>query len=415
MHFKPWYLYAALGVLALTLLIALTAQMRRASAAETRLHEAALSALTETAEALSQLTLSTEKLLISGTPRQAVTHLDEMAAQAGRARIGFSSLPADMEQISPLMAWLGGLQGQIRSLQGTVQAGGMPDAAAEEALRSAHAEMSLLGSELTLARDALIAGTPVPEALGQTQLTAAPTVQELISWRGLPSGEVSGGEALAIARDFVGRDRVTAVSHAPDLTGALPCFGVQVDTIDLSIYAEVTQKGGKVLMMSPETAAFTPLRSEDECVRAAVLFLNDRGFAAMTPVYREVYDGLCVITLVHEQEGVLVWSDRVVAQVRMDTAEVVGLEARGYWQHHTPRRITQPLVTKAEARTSLSPDVTETDARLCLIDAGAGERLAWQFSVQAMDGTYLVFIDATTGRELLLEKLIDTDAGVTAA
>lgn len=415
MQFKPFYLYTALAVLALTLLAALTGQMRRASAAETRLHEMTVSALTETAEAMHQLTLSAEKLLISGTARQALTCLEDMAEQAGRARIGFSSLPGDPGSVAPALEWLGELQGSIRSARSDLNGGAAPSGETLAPLRAAHADMSLLASELALARDALLAGSRLADALEETEVTAVPQAQEMIAWRGLPAGEISAGEALSAARDFVGRDRVTAVSHAPDVGGALPCYGVRVDTVDLTITCEVTEKGGKILLMSPESAGFAPLRSEEECLRAAGDFLSSRGFAAMSPVWREVYDGLCVITFVHEQSGALVWADRVMAQVRMDTAEVVGLEARSYWQHHTPRRITEPLLTKQEARGSLSPDVTEKAARLCLIDAGSGERLCWQFTVESMDGVYLAFIDAVTGRELLLRKLVETGAGLTAA
>ena len=124
-----------------------------------------------------------------------------------------------------------------------------------------------------------------------------------------------------------------------------------------------------------------------------------------------MYDGLCVLTCVYVQNGVLIWPDRVLVQVRMDTAEVVGLEARSYWRNHIPRKLQTPLLTRMEARAALSPGVTVESSRLCLIPHRGQERLCWQFAVTMEDTGYIACIDAMTGQEILLEKVIQLEYG----
>ena len=270
--------------------------------------------------------------------------------------------------------------------------------------------LRLLLAELTLAQEDLLQGVRIAD-LPATDLTAPPTARELVSYKALPSQEVSGGEALRIAKEFVGADRVLSVSPAPDTAGALPAYGVTLQTPDVQLNLEVTRRGGKVLLMAPESAAFSIVRTPEECAAAALSFLKSRGFAEMEATYYQVYDGLCVVTCAYVQRGVLVWSDRVLVQVRMDTAEVVGLEARSYWQNHIPRKLQTPLLTQTEARASLSSDGEVTAYRLCLIPHQNQERLCWQFTIAQEDDSYISFIDAMTGQELLLEKIMQLEYG----
>ena len=95
----------------------------------------------------------------------------------------------------------------------------------------------------------------------------------------------------------------------------------------------------------------------------------------------------------------------------MDTAEVVGLEARSYWQNHIPRRMQSPLLTEAEARSAISSEVTVENAHLCILPYSGQERLCWQFTVSQEEEQYIVFIDAMNGSELLLEKLMQLEQG----
>jgi len=412
---KKWIIAAAVILLLLTLSISLTAQLRRARAAEHTLAETTLAALTAAAEELQSLNLALDKLGVAASRQQAATMLYQTVLSADRARHSIAALPADNQQLAPLLTYLHEVSKQAGSFLATIASGEAVTDGELSHFAAAQSDVTLLHAELDLARQALLSGSPLAEALPPSAVTRAPTAAELVSYRALPSQEVGGGAALQIAKDFVGIERVTAVAPAPDTGGAAPAFGVTIHTNDLQLNLEVTRRGGKVLLMSPETAGFPALRTPAECTQAASTFLASRGFANMECVWQQVYDGMCVLTFVHVQQGVLIWPDRVVAQVRMDTAEVVGLEARSYWKNHIPRRLAAPTLSADDARAFLSPAVEEQSVRLALLSDGLREKLCWQFTITHNDDTYLSFIDATDGREVLLEKVLPVDAGAISA
>ena len=407
---KRTFLIITLGCGALILLLAQNASQRRTAAAELALTEETLAAVAQTASELETLTLSLDKLRVTTSLRQTAALLHQCALSADRVQQALAELPDAQNQRSTILAYLSRLSALTRSCLADLAESAEMAEDSRASLIGMAGGLRLLLAEMALAQQDLLQGTKIA-ALPATDQSAPPSAQELAKYKALPSKEISTGEAMQIAKEFVGLQRVTSVAHAPDTSGALPAYGVTVQTPDVQLNLEVTRRGGKVLLMVPETASFSNLKSVEECTAAALEFLKSRGFAAMETPYYQVYDGLCVLTCVYVQNGVLVWPDRVLVQVRMDTAEVVGLEARSYWQNHIPRRMQSPLLTEAEARSAISSEVTVENARLCILPYSGQERLCWQFTVSQEDEQFIVFIDAMNGSELLLEKLMQLEQG----
>lgn len=411
---KRWILSAAAAILAITLTVTLALQSRRAAAAERILHETTIASLAESAEALQLLTLNMDKLQLSRSAHQQAAYLQEMALASDRARQQLAALPVDQQQLSPALAYLS----DVAALCGDCLTALVDEGNAEEALQGLLArqgDLTLLHAEIDLAHQDMLRGGTISASLPQTAVTTAPSAAELAAYRGLPPTEIGSGMALQAARSFVGEERVTGVAPAPDTHGALPAFGVTVQTSDVQLNLEITRRGGKVLMMSPETAGFSVLVPVQDCIASAGAFLESRGFVTMEPTHYQQYDGLCVITFVHVQEGALVWPDRVCVQVRMDTAEVVGLEARSYWQHHTPRKLPAPQLTAAQAQTALHPSLHVLKSRLCLLPISGREVLCWQFTTEYAGDRYIVFINADNGQEVRLDKVMQLEAGTIPA
>lgn len=409
------FLYTGASVAFLLLLIALNVQIRRTAAAELALTEGTHAAVAEVSADLESLALSLDKLRVTTSPRRMTALLTQVILSTDRAQAGISDLPDPQGQREAVLTYLSLLTQQAqRALSALTEDGSL--ASEERSTLTAMLDgVALLQAEIDLACQSLLEGEALADALPASEVTAPPSAAELTAYRALPSTEVSSGEALQIAKAFIGEDRVLTVNPAPNTSGALPAYGVTVQTADLQLNLEVTRRGGKVLLMSPETAAFPITKTVAECTDAALDFLHSHGFAQMEALYHQVYDGLCVITCAYMQNNVLVWADRVLVQVRMDTAEVVGLEARSYWQNHIPRKLQSPLLTASEAREALSPQADVRTFRLCLLPQSSQERLCWQFSLTVNGEAYVSYIDALTGEELLLEKVIQLESGSTAA
>lgn len=408
---KKIILYVLIFIVFILLLVFLDAQMRRTAAAELALAESTLSAVSDASAELSELTLTMEKLLVSTSAESSARWLTDVSLLSDRVQRCIAELPDAQGQRAAILSFLSDLSRRSSHLLTALAIGQEITNTDRQQLSSALTDLRLLQSEISLAQYGLIAGEKLDAALPKSEMTERPTALELADYRALPSQEVGSGKALQIAKEFVGVERVTSVSPAPDTAGALPAFGVTVQTADVTLNLEVTRRGGKVLMMVPETASFPMEKSVEACRIAALDFLASRGFGSMEAMYYQVYDGLCVMTCVWVEKGVLIWPDRCVVQVRMDTAEVVGIEARSFWKNHIARNLPVPLLTKEEAAAHLSGDVTVTASRLCLLPHEGQERLCWQFTATRGDDVWIIYVDAITGQELLLEKLMQLEMG----
>ena len=388
---------------------------RNAARAEHALNETYLAALGESAELMESLSLNMEKALLSQDASRVATLLSQIGRDASDIRRALAFLPSTEETVSPAMMLADEIAKETAAFLIELIEYGSLSAASRDALSGYLTRCTLLSGKMAIARQEVLSGQRSLSDVPTADATATPaSLTQLPDAKGLPRTETTQGQAMSIARAFIGGERVTGLSQAPDLLGPIAAWGVTAETNDVSLNVYVTQIGGKVLLMVPETASFPELLTVDECRASADDFLLSRGFAAMQSEYHQVYDGLCVLSYVYVQDGIWVYPDRITVQVRMDTGEIVGLEASAYWQNHTPRRIASPTLTAEEARVFLAPEADEQDVRLCLFPETDRETLCWEFRVAHQGETYLVYLNARDGREVALQKLMLLENGVMA-
>ena len=379
-------------------------QYQRITQLESSLDALHQSVLHQAAEEVDALSLSMEKVLLSADPARTAALLSEISQTAGDVQQCLAFLPVENPVMLPALRLASQLSSDATSLLPLVveQGGFSPDQLSQ--LTRQRNLCAQLSSQLSLAEStgdlaAITLEPPLPEE--------APPVQA----KGLPSGDITQEEALDIARSFVGDDRVVSIQAAPGTSGALAAYGVTVQTADVQLNLEITRQGGKVLWMMPETASFPVTQSVETCRTAALAFLELHGFGSMLPVHHQIYDGLCVISCVPLQEDVLLYPDLVKIQLRMDTAQVVGLEAHNYWLNHTRRTLPEPGLTEAAARAHLTDQVNVENVQLCLIPQQGDEVLCYEFAVAHGDDRYLIYIDAASGHEVQLLKTVPLENG----
>lgn len=139
---------------------------------------------------------------------------------------------------------------------------------------------------------------------------------------------IDGAKAIELAKSYVGEQRVKSAVSGAETAGALASYGVVLTLNDGTVLnCEVTKKGGRLLWMVPEHASFPQSLTAEECIRRGQAFLSAHGYGEMEQNHYQIYDGLAVINFVALQDGVLLYPDLVKVQVRMDTGEIVGMEA----------------------------------------------------------------------------------------
>ena len=99
----------------------------------------------------------------------------------------------------------------------------------------------------------------------------------------------------------------------------------------------------------------------------------------------------------------------------MDTGEVVGVECRSYITHHRPRGALTPVVAREEAAKAVSNHLAlQGDGQLCLIPQNDREVLCWEFRGEYRNEAYRVYINALTGQQQEILKMVETPYGISA-
>jgi germination protein YpeB len=160
----------------------------------------------------------------------------------------------------------------------------------------------------------------------------------------------------------------------------------------------------------PGSADITP----DKAVDTAKEFLEKNGYKNMVPTYSMRNDNISVINFAYLDDQVVAYTDLIKVKVALDNGQIVGYEAEGYLKAHHERDIPEPKLTadQARGRISISLDI-EKPVQLTLIPLENKEEvLCYEFRGDFEGDDFLVYINALTGREERILKLLKSENGV---
>lgn len=415
-------------------------QLTRAAALRAALGDVYHSALLDTQTRLSEIEIQLSKLQVSGSAEQSVRMLSSVARGAGEMTANLALVPLSHVAMGDALKFANQLSDYSDTLLIRLAAGEALDASDEATLKTLSQKVGELSTRFTEAMDGAAAqdwmAARERDAFYQEADAGENALGALAGGRqgyptliydgpfsdarhagkplALPEFEVSGDEIAFIAMNAAGGGAQSA-EHTADQGGDVPAAIMTVRTRDNSILVAVTKRGGLPLWMSPESASFEIKLELSECKALAADALQRLGFDALEATYWQIYDGMAVINFAAVQDGVLLYPDLVKAQVRMDTGELVGLEAMGYVMNHAPREALKALITPEDARSRVNARLSITGERLCVIPEQGGESLCYEFTGMYDGETYLVYIDARTGQEKQILRLIDHKTGLLTA
>lgn len=398
----------------------------------------------ETQEHLQAIGVKLGKAPVASDARTQVELLTGISRQADGVVTELSALPLSHVAMSETVKFCNQLSEYSMNKALSVASGATLTAGDMEQLRALESQCTLLLGQFVTARDTMLRES-LRLAGGknvfyeEAQLSARPLEQVADTDNGmdypsmiydgafsdarhygepkaLGNARIDATQAVEIAREYIGPERVKEAVQGTETAGTLASFGVTLTLSDDTVLnAEVTKQGGKLLWIVPEHAEFAASATLEECMEAAKQFLLSRGYGEMEANHYQVYDGLAVINFVAVQEGVLLYPDLVKVQVRMDTGEVVGLEANNYLMNHEQRSELLPALSKDQALARVSDRIGASDARLCVIPYRDTERLCYEIPGAYDNHEYRVYIDAVTGEEVEILMIVNTTDGVMSA
>ncbi len=167
-----------------------------------------------------------------------------------------------------------------------------------------------------------------------------------------------------------------------------------------SAYAEITERGGKILSYNSNESPAKSSFSYKECLSAAQRYLQKAGYENMKCDYYESANHFYIMNF-HAMEGdVNCYTDLIKLKVNAESGKVCGFDALAYLTHHQNRRFDFKL-TAAQAQKSVSPYLQIASTKKALIPSQSEkEVLCYEFRCTSDEGNeLLVFIDAATGKQ----------------
>ncbi len=186
----------------------------------------------------------------------------------------------------------------------------------------------------------------------------------------------------------------------------------RADTDLGEVNIEISKLGGSIVTMNVSREVSNPVYDEQQCVQAAAAYLETMGYHNMSAVWVSNYNSIMYINFAYVQNNVVIYPDLIKVKVASDDKKIVGVEALSYAYNHTARTLESPAISESAARAAVSPAISIEYVRLAVIPVGGGkEKLTYEIYGVTNDDKYFVYIDAKTGKETNILRVIDSDKG----
>jgi len=229
--------------------------------------------------------------------------------------------------------------------------------------------------------------------------------------KGLSTTEINSEEAMNKVKTWF-------PDYEVKMTGKTT--GGNFDTYDFTLtknqaefYAQVSVRDGILLQLN---SAYDPAedvtKTEDECNTIAETFAKTLGFTDMKAVWSTTSQGFAYVNLTPVINNVIIYPDLIKAKIALDTGEIVGFESKSWAYNHTTRTDLTATITSATAQKAISSDMDVRTTKLCIApNEFIGETLCYEFMCVQDGATYYIYVDAKTGKQINLLKVIETDDG----
>lgn len=221
----------------------------------------------------------------------------------------------------------------------------------------------------------------------------------------------------ALARRLLKDAEITDISVKNGSKSVFETFDCEANTSRGKAYLTIAKKGGfPVSVNLPEGEIGSVRIAAEEAETAAETYVAALGIPSMKAVWASLYENVYYINLAAYEQGVVLYPDLIKVKVAADNGRIVGMESLNYIFNHAARDLESPTVTEQEAAEAISEYLDLSSCRLALVPTkGGGEALTYEFfGTKGESGAdkYFVYVDAVSGEELKIMRVLDGERGL---
>ena len=228
-----------------------------------------------------------------------------------------------------------------------------------------------------------------------------------ITAKGISGEEISASKAVEKFNSLFSGYGIENAENVGMLDGVIPCYNVQGEIDGDIIFAQISKQGGHLIMFAYAGTCESVKIEQDTAVEIAEKYLSELGYESMNSVWANLAGNVYTINLAHIKDGVVVYPDLVKVRVCGETGKVIGMEASIYYQSHTERSIESAKISEKTARENVFNSIEILSVRKALVPIGEKtEKLCYEFCGEMDGDTYYVYIDAISGKQVEMFKVV---------
>ena len=405
---------------------------------------------------VNNMEVEVSKLMVSNDSTSQQKILSNLKQQTSDAEASLSLLPLNSNTLAETTQFMNQLNGYCTSL--ITFSSGRIEGEDLNTLSQVHASINAIKDELNSIMDRIMSGYRIidnisggaeesnfslnfdgfkNESINFPSLIydgpfSDSTLQKVI--KGLPESEITKETAEAKVQSIFGSG-ISNLSYVGESSGSFDTYDFGVSKGEKNYYLQITKRGGFLLSMSAnvgntlvdneqnatgtDAEESSSISIEDinstrdqNAIQKAIDFATALGINNMQSVWSASSQNICYVNLAPSEDGIVLYPDLIKAKVELSTGEVVGWEASSYAYNHVEREDLIPQLTESEAKKLVSSNLTIDSTRLCVIPLDyVGETLAYEFSGKYDGYQYYLYIDAYTGNQARVLRVIQTDQG----
>ena len=234
--------------------------------------------------------------------------------------------------------------------------------------------------------------------------------------KGLTGENIDEETAKNKAKQFIGEDKIKEItSNGKSENTDIIAYDFTVklkNDKENKAYISISEKGGHVVFMNYNREVKAETISQEKADEFGKKFLEEKGFKNMVETYYLKESGIVTINYAYEQDKVTIYPDLVKLKVALDNGEILGIETKGYLNSHEQRTIGEIKISKEKAKENLNPKLQIESEKLAIIPTKwQTEILCWEIKGKVDNTDFLVYINASTGKEEDILVIVNTPNG----
>lgn len=410
---------------------------------------------------VNNMEVEVSKLLVSNdstSQQKSLTNIKEQSSDAGES---LSLLPVSSNILSETTKFMNKVNGYCTSL--ITYKDGKIEGEDYNALSEIHKSIETIKTELNTIMEKIMHGYRISDNLGNgsensnfnsnfinfasdtisypSLIYDGPFSESVMNKniKGLPETEVSQEDAKKNVENIFGNN-LNSIELLGETTGKFNTFDYKVEANDRTYYVQIAKRGGFLLTMSAngmnnnveanKTTSQSQQNSTDvqesidaqdvndknsqilEAISKAETFVKDLGLDNMKCVWSASSDKIAYVNIAPIIDDIIMYPDLIKVKIDLNDYQIIGYEASSYAYNHIEREDLIAQLDATEAKKLINDNLNVKTQKLCVIPLDyVGETLAYEFAGDYQGYQYYLYIDAYTGNQVRVLRVIQTDQG----